>query len=147
MKKKLLAVILPTFFGPFGLLYSSTFAGSIMIFIGLLIGLILALQENLHLIILFSIILQPFILFWSTLLINEKEENGKLENDKELQIGGEAIIYSFITLFITLFLTAIITFLYPQNILQNNANSFYIIILIISIILSLTVITKQKTSK
>ncbi len=147
MKKKLLAVILPAFFGPFGLFYTSTFAASIMIFISLLLGLILAAQGNLDSLILFSIILQPLIIFWSVLLLQEKEKNNKVDNETEIKIGGEALIYSLALLFLTLFITLVFSIIFPKNFLQESSTLFYITILSLSIITSITLITNPNNNK
>jgi putative Ca2+/H+ antiporter (TMEM165/GDT1 family) len=146
-KKPLLALLLATFFSASGLIYSSWIAGLIITVLSIVIGLALHYSANPDFLYIYAIIIQPFIIFWSTLIV--KKRNGLIDNNKELpntleieQISN-ALGWGLAVLIITVGLAALLSIFNENNPLSTNAGYFLLAEIIISFLISILIINSK----
>ena len=142
MRKKeiFLAILLPVIFGPFGLLYSSQKAGLNMIFLCVILGLTMSfLNLPSNSILLFSIILQPFIIFYSFFIRLSDLSGSKTENNTLIH---NSIQHALLVVFASCFFTFFATHLSIHT-LSNEAINFYVLIIILTILLCFLISKKQ----
>jgi len=143
MKKKsiVVGILLPIFFGGFGLFYSSTSAAIRMLIFSFILAFIMVIISDSSMFIYPLLILQPFVILWNTHLIKQQnaaiDKNESYSDDSAVNSGTDMIIPSMICLLFTCGITALIGQFTESNIFASDLNIFYLLLIIITVILSL----------
>lgn len=140
MEKKNLAlsIILPTLFGPLGLIYSSLAAGLILLGLNIAITIPLAITGNLQHLPFAFLFSQIISIFWSVLIFrhNKMKINEEKSSDFNITLGGQAFVNSLIAIFLSFLTTAIVCQFNEINILSSNLYAMYLVTLVFTLIIS-----------
>ena len=143
MKKKsiVVGILLPMFFGCLGLFYSSTSAAIRMLIFCFVLAFMMVIITDSSMFIYPLLILQPFVILWNTHLINQQnaaiDNNESYSDDSAVNSATDMIIPSMICLLFACGITALIGQFTESNIFANNLNIFYLLLIIITVIISL----------
>ena len=143
-----LAVILSVIFGAFGLLYTSISAGIVMLSINIFIVALLIITGNIESILLFFLFLSPFTILWCAMIIKKKNEfverNLIVTSDLEFNVSGDAFMQTFLVLFFTCGITAFWSQFNEINFLSRNISIFYLLEILLSIVITILGLRKNK---
>lgn len=138
-KKKLtFAIILPILFGPIGLAYSSIVAGIIMTAFSFILGIALLITNNIESFKYFYLVMHPMVILWSILVAKAKskafEKKERIDTNKELNLGGKALIQSLLVIFFASAITAISCQIKETNFLSTSFLIFHLLGILLIII-------------